>query len=128
MRFKQAVVLPWLAALSALLLGILLGDPRPHLALASDTAGLIRGFALIKGVFTLAVLALLSWRFCMPLNKARAVSYLLGVAGMAGAAAMVWQLSYLGVISLLFFGGLLLIVWTGFHDRDHWVPARAVRL
>ncbi|MCG5493881.1 hypothetical protein LRB11_07180 [Ectothiorhodospira haloalkaliphila] len=112
------ILLPWLAALAAVIAALTLGDPAAHLAGETDTSGLLRGFAMLKGVITLVALLLLSWRLLWPVPRFLLVGYVLAIVSMAGAAAMVWQLSYLGLVSIFFHGGLILLLLMAWKDSS----------
>ncbi|WP_051631076.1 hypothetical protein [Afifella pfennigii] len=103
-----------LACLAAAALAFLAGDPAPRLAADAETARLLRGMALIKAVFVLAGFALLWWRLKSPVATPVLAGYVALLALMAGAAVLVWQLSFLAFTSLVFHAaliGLVLLAW-----------------
>ncbi|MBK1673986.1 hypothetical protein CKO35_11840 [Ectothiorhodospira shaposhnikovii] len=116
--FHGRLLLPWVGAVLAVLLVMSLGESAASRAVDADTAALLKGFAGLKTVLTLGALTLVSWRLLRPVDRRYLLGYALGVAAMAGATAMVWQLSHLGVASLFFHGGLFTLLFMGWRDVD----------
>ncbi|MCG5501858.1 hypothetical protein [Ectothiorhodospira lacustris] len=112
------MVLPWGGALLAVLLVLALRDPAASQAVEADTAALLSGFAGLKTALTLGALTLVSWRLLRPVDRRYLLGYTLAVTAMAGATAMVWQLSHLGAASLFFHGGLFTLLFMGWRDVD----------
>lgn len=103
----------------------LIGDPASFSLADPELALLLRGMALIKGLLVVAAFALVLWRVGLPIGAGAATGYLAGVATMAFATALIWQLSFIVPAAALFHAaGLLLLVvaW-----RDDGRPAFAIR-
>jgi hypothetical protein len=86
----------------AVLAGLVLGDPAPRLAADPELAFLLRGMAGIKALLLLGALSLLAWRFARPLPARLAAVYIGGAAVMAGATALIWQLTALPLAAVAF--------------------------
>lgn len=91
-----------------------IGDPGHALQADADLALLLRGMACIKALIVLAALAVLAWRFGQPIGTPLALAYTVAAALAAGAAMLVWQLSWIGMAAGAFHVGelaLLLLAW-----------------
>jgi len=115
-RLTRLVMVPWLTALLVVLLALWVGHPAPFLASGADTVPLLRSFALLKAAIILAALLAVSWRLTWSVSQRLFVGYLAAIAAMAAAAGLVWQLTWLGPVSMLFHGGLLLFLLTAWRD------------
>ncbi len=93
-----------------------IGDPAPRLAADPETAWLLRAMALLKATFVLATVALAGWRFGMPIGSRLAFGYGAVAAVMTGAAAMVWQLSFLALTSFAFHAALIALLLVAWRD------------
>ena len=91
-----------------------IGDPAPALRADGELAFLLRGMACIKALIVLAALAALLWRFGQPIGTPLALGYTAAAALSAGAAMLVWQLSWVGAAAGAFHVGelaMLLLAW-----------------
>ena len=113
---RWLLVLPWVTALTVALLALWVGDPAAFIASGADTLPLLRGFAGLKAAIILAALLAVSWRLTWPASQRLIAGYLVAIAAMAAAAGLVWQLTWLGPVSMLFHGGLLLFLLTAWRD------------
>jgi hypothetical protein len=86
----------------AALAGLALGDPAPRIAADPELATLLRGMAGIKVLLLLGALALLAWRFGKPVAPAFVAIYATGLAVMAFATALIWQLTALPLAAAAF--------------------------
>lgn len=93
------------------------GEPGPSLRADPELAVLLRGMATIKAVIVLAALALLCWRFRRPVSPRSAVAYLVGAWMAAGAAMLVWQLSFIPLAALTFHVGEFTLLFAAWRDR-----------
>lgn len=99
--------------------GALFGNPAEYLARDADLGRLLRGMALIKGLFVVLALGALSWRFKSPIGLPLALAYSAAVSLSAGASMLIWQLSAIGSAAVLFHTGeiaLLLLAWRDRRD------------
>lgn len=91
-----------------------------------ELARLLRGMAVIKALLLGAAIAVLLWRFGLPIRPAVAGGYGFGVLSMAVATALIWQLTWLLPAAAAFHVGLFVllgIAWRG--DRDRPTASRA---
>ena len=86
----------------AALAGLALGDPAPRLAADPEVAFLLRGMAGIKAALVLGAIALIAWRLGRPVSPRFAAVYVGGAAVMAGATALIWQLTALPAAAVAF--------------------------
>lgn len=94
----------------------LVGDPSARLAADPETATLLRSMALLKATFFLPAFAAVWWRFGRPTGPGFRLAYTAVVAVMAGAAMLVWQLSFLGLTSLAFHAALISLLVLAWRD------------
>jgi hypothetical protein len=79
--------------------------------------------ALIKAGMVCAALGVLVWRFGRPLAPRAALAFLVGSWLIAGATAMIWQLSHIGAAAVAFHAGeigMLVVAWR--EHRAEWRP------
>lgn len=91
------------------------GDPSAFLRADAELGFLLRGMAAIKATIVLAACAVLWWRFGHNLSQRIAAAYLAGTCLVAGATALIWQLSFVPLAAVFFHAGaltLLLAAWT----------------
>jgi hypothetical protein len=102
--------------LLAVLAGLALGDPAPRLAADPELAFLLRGMAGIKALLLLGALALLAWRFARPVPARLAAVYIGGAAVMAGATALIWQLTALPLAAVAFHAAEIAVLVAAWRD------------
>ena len=100
----------------AAVVGLVLGDPAPRLAADPELALLLRGMAGIKAVLLLGALALLAWRFARPVPTSFAAIYLAGACIMAGATALIWQLTALPLAAVAFHAAEISVLVAAWRD------------
>ncbi|MEO1174668.1 MAG: hypothetical protein AAFX94_21850, partial [Myxococcota bacterium] len=86
----------------AFAVGLAVGDPTEGLNRDHELALLLRGMAVLKALMALGMGAAVWWRLGTPMSNALATGYLLTVSVAFFAAALVWQLSFLGIVSFAF--------------------------
>ena len=89
-----------------------------------DLAKLLKGMAIIKTLILLAVGALIWWRLGSPIRPTFSAGYIIfGAIGVAGAA-LVWNMTGLGLAPFLFDGGLLgFLILALRDDNGPWLRA-----
>jgi hypothetical protein len=102
--------------LLAVLAGLALGDPAPRLAADPELAFLLRGMAGIKALLLLGALSLLAWRFARPVPARTAAVYIVGAAVMAGATALIWQLTALPLAAVAFHAAEIAVLFAAWRD------------
>ncbi|MGF1605483.1 MAG: hypothetical protein ACFB22_04025 [Rhodothalassiaceae bacterium] len=105
-------------------LGLFLGDPLPRLSADADLARLLCGMAVVKALFAIPVAVAAFWRLGRPAAPALAGLLIAAPAGMAFAAASVWQLSALVLASLVFHTGLISFAVVSLRSADQPKPHR----
>jgi hypothetical protein len=78
------------------------GSPAQPAAADPELAILLRGMAVIKIALIVPALALLWWRFGFALSAPVAAGYLAGGWLIAGATALIWQLSSIALAAAVF--------------------------
>jgi hypothetical protein len=117
-----------LCALVAVAMAYAACDPTPLLRADPGLARLLRGMAVLKALIALPVLALVYWRFGSPVSPRIAIGYLAGVSMMTAGPALIWQLSFIGPVALLFHAALIGLLLIARHDGPRWQQlARSVR-
>ena len=112
-RLRSLMIVCCAAAAGA---GYAAGDPSSLLLADPELAQLLRGMAVVKALLVVCAAAALWWRFGHAVRPATAAGYIAGLAAMAVATMLVWQLSSMLVASLAFHGGLiatLVVAWRG---------------
>lgn len=94
-----------------------LGDPSLSLRADPQLAVLLRGMAVLKALMVLAGLGVLGWRFGHPIARVTAALYLGGAWLVAGATALIWQLTALPLAALVFHVAGFGLLWVAFADR-----------
>jgi predicted lipid-binding transport protein (Tim44 family) len=102
--------------LLAVLAGLALGDPAPRLAADPELAFLLRGMAGIKALLLLGAVSLLAWRFARPVPARTAAVYIGGAAVMAGATALIWQLTALPLAAVAFHAAEIAVLVAAWRD------------
>jgi small-conductance mechanosensitive channel len=90
------------------------GDPQRYHGDDAQLGRLLRGLGAVKGIIALGAVAVLSWRFGHPVPARVALAYIAGACLIAGASALVLQLSFIPAASGMFWAGiaaLLVGVW-----------------
>ncbi|MBC8059002.1 MAG: hypothetical protein H7Y61_20735 [Rhizobiales bacterium] len=109
------------------------GEPAASVRADPELAFLLRGMAGIKAAIVLAAVGVLFWRFGHAVSKRSAGAYLVGAWLLAGATALVWQLSFVPFAALAFHAGeftLLFVAWRDHQGRSsgfRWKPVTAAR-
>jgi len=104
------------AVVLAVVAGLVLGDPAPRLAADPELGFLLRGMAGIKALLLLGALALLAWRFARPVPARIAAVYIGGAAVMAGATALIWQLTALPLAAVVFHAAEIAVLVAAWRD------------
>ena len=99
-----------------MLAGLALGDPAPRLAADPELAFLLRGMGGIKALLLLGALSLLAWRFARPVPARIAAVYIGGAAVMAGATALIWQLTALPLAAVAFHAAEIAVLVAAWRD------------
>jgi hypothetical protein len=110
----RARLAPAAAVLAGVALAALAAPALPVAALDADTATLIAGMAVIKGLLVAAGCALATWRFGHPLDPITRRGYLAGLALAAGATVLLAMPVLLVPAALVFHAGeaaFLLTAW-----------------
>ncbi|MEO8037407.1 MAG: hypothetical protein ABI794_01485 [Betaproteobacteria bacterium] len=92
------------------------GHPDALLRSDPELARLLRGIALVKVALLAATLALVAWRFRWPVKLPFAASYVVASAMMAGATALIWQLTRIPVAAVVYHAALLSMLVTMLRD------------
>jgi hypothetical protein len=74
--------------------------------------------AVIKASIAMVASALALWRFGHPVSSGAALGYLAGVWSLAGAAVLIWSLSFILAAAVVFHAGmfgLLALAWREGH-------------
>jgi hypothetical protein len=100
----------------AALAGFALGDPAPRMAADPEIAFLLRGMAAIKVALVLGAIALIAWRLRRPVSPRCAAVYVVGAAVMAGATALIWQLTALPAAAVAFHIAEIALLVTAWRD------------
>ena len=101
------------------------GDPSTFLRADAELGYLLRGMAAIKATLVLAACAVLWWRFGHNLSQRIAAAYLAGTCLVAGATALIWQLSFVPLAAVLFHTGTLALLLAAWADHRLGKPGRA---
>ncbi len=105
--------------MAAVCAALWLGDPRPALDADVELARLLRGMAVIKAAIGGLAIGALWWRFGHPTSRRLASAYLPGAWLVAGASALIWQLSAIPAAAIAFHAGeftLLIAAWRDGRD------------
>lgn len=105
-----------LGSLGAVGVALWLGDPRPSLAADADLARLLRGMALLKAALVVPALGLLWWRFGRPVSPLVSAVYVPGAWLLAGASALIWQLTWLPLAAATFHVAGLAVLLAAWRD------------
>jgi len=97
-------------------LAVAVGDPSPYLTADLELARLLRGMAVLKALMVAAGLGAIGWRMGNPMERRTAALYVVGASAVAGATALIWQLTWLGPASLVFHVGGILLLLVAFAD------------
>lgn len=110
-----------ISVLSGLALGTLLAlafaGPAPErLQQDAELASLVRTMVLVKGLFLVAALSLVSWRLARPAARLQLVGYSASLGLSAAALAWMWSLNAIPIAALLFYSGLIACFLTASRD------------
>ena len=101
-----------------MLLALALAGPAPErLQQDVELAGLVRTMVLVKGLFLVAALSLVSWRLARPVARRQLAGYSASLGLSAAALAWMWSLNAIPVAALLFYSGLIVCFLTASRDR-----------
>ncbi len=109
-RLRAPVVLRFVLLVGLVAVVVVAAVVRsPSAATVADAklVSLLRGMALIKAGIALVAVALAAWRFGRPIPSAVAFGYLVGAWCLAGAAVLIWQLSFIPAAAVIFHVGML---------------------
>ncbi len=84
----------------------------------ADLLTLMSFMAAIKAATALGALGLSWWRLGRPSTRHLSIALLIGPWVMFGASFAIWQLQHLLSAMIVFYGGLALVLWAAFVDRD----------
>ncbi len=118
----------WLVGgcIAATALALRLADPTAPSRFEPDLVTLLRGMAAIKTLLVAAAMALLAWRLGRPVTTRIATAYVTGASFVAGATAMIWQLSSIVPASAVFHAGLLTLLVAAWRDEAPLPPGLAI--
>ena len=88
-----------------------------------ELAALLRFMAVLKAAMALGAATLLGWRLRSPVRPAVGLGYVVGAAGMAAGAGLIWRLGHVGAGACLVHGGLLTLAALAWADRAGWDQA-----
>lgn len=95
-----------------------LGHPAAFIAADPELAFLLRGMAAIKAAIVLAAVAVLVWRFARPVPQRTALAYIAGVAVLAAATTLIWQLSFIPFAAIVFHLAEFVVLVAAWRDVD----------
>ena len=122
----RAVLLTGCALAAAIALSQ--GSPEAYFRADHELARLLRGMSLIKASLVICALGVLWWRCGHPIGPGKAVAYGCGAVLMAGATALIWQLTLIVPAAVAFHVGGFMLLLTAYVDRDVASSAAAARL
>ncbi len=93
------------------------GDPGSYQQADPALARLLRGMALIKGLITIGAVSAVYWRLASPAAGKVAAVYVVCSWALAGASALIWQLSYIGWAALLFHLAAVTMLVVGWREK-----------
>ncbi len=80
---------------------------------------------LVKGLILSAATLLVLWRLGSPTGGPTALAYSLGLGVSASGLAWLWGLTMILVGVVLFYGGLLTVLWAATRDRQLFAALKA---
>ncbi|MEM7705845.1 MAG: hypothetical protein AAF358_09860 [Pseudomonadota bacterium] len=104
------------AVLSLVVVALAFPDRKP--VVDPDLLALMTFMATIKAATALGAMGLSWWRLGRAASDHLSLALLLGPGSMIGASFAIWQLQHLLPAMIVFYGGLALVLWAAFVDKD----------